>query len=30
MKDMASLIAEGINAALHEKIDVSNFASYTR
>ncbi|SDQ48373.1 GPR endopeptidase [Virgibacillus salinus] len=30
MKDMATLIATGLNAALHEKITVENFASYTR
>src|SRR5690625_870459 len=30
MLDMAHLLANGINAALHEKVDVDNFASYTR
>ncbi|WP_373896262.1 GPR endopeptidase [Virgibacillus natechei] len=30
MKDMADVIANGINAALHEKVDVDNFANYTR
>lgn len=30
MIDMANLIAEGINAALHEKVDVTNFAQYSR
>lgn len=30
MKDMANLIATGLNAALHEKVTVENFASYTR
>ncbi|WP_085991855.1 GPR endopeptidase [Oceanobacillus senegalensis] len=30
MIDMASLLAEGINAALHEKVDITNFASYSR
>lgn len=30
MLDMANVIANGINAALHEKVDVDNFASYTR
>lgn len=30
MKDMAHLIAEGINASLHEKITVTDGASYTR
>lgn len=30
MKDMATLIATGMNAALHEKVTVDNFASYTR
>lgn len=30
MVDMASLIAEGMNAALHENVDVTNFASYSR
>jgi spore protease len=30
MKDMAHVIAEGLNAALHEHIDVNNFGSYTR
>ncbi|MBP1968721.1 spore protease [Virgibacillus natechei] len=30
MKDMATVIANGINAALHEKVDVDNLTSYTR
>lgn len=30
MIDMANVIAKGINAALHEIVDVDNFASYTR
>ncbi|MGJ9457023.1 GPR endopeptidase [Oceanobacillus sp. CF4.6] len=30
MIDMANLIANGVNAALHEKVDVNNFASYSR
>lgn len=30
MIDMASVIANGVNAALHEQVDVNNFASYTR
>ncbi|HEY4602693.1 MAG TPA: GPR endopeptidase [Cerasibacillus sp.] len=30
MKNMAHLLASGINAALHETIDVDNFSSYTR
>jgi len=30
MIDMASVIASGVNAALHEQVDVDNFASYTR
>ena len=30
MIDMASVIANGVNAALHEQVDVDNFASYTR
>lgn len=30
MKDMAQLIAQSINAALHERIDETNFADYTR
>src|SRR5699024_3584952 len=30
MKDMAHLIAEGINATLHEKISVTPDTSYTR
>src|SRR5699024_6503193 len=30
MKDMASLIAEGINASLHQKISVTQDTSYTR
>lgn len=30
MIDMAELIARGINAALHDKIDIENFSSYTR
>lgn len=30
MKDMAHLLASGINAALHEKVDIDNFSSYTR
>ncbi|WP_430785153.1 GPR endopeptidase [Virgibacillus flavescens] len=30
MKDMAHVVATGINAALHERIDVTNFSSYTR
>lgn len=30
MIDMANVIAKGINAALHESVDVDNFSSYTR
>jgi spore protease len=30
MIDMSHLIANGINAALHEAVDVTNFASYSR
>src|SRR5690625_2741492 len=30
MIDMANVIAKGINAALHENVDHSNLASYTR
>lgn len=30
MVDMADVIAKGINAALHEKVDIDNFANYTR
>ncbi|ASK63138.1 GPR endopeptidase [Virgibacillus phasianinus] len=30
MKDMASVVATGINAALHETVDVTNFSAYTR
>ncbi|WP_163970054.1 GPR endopeptidase [Oceanobacillus halotolerans] len=30
MKDMANLIASGINASLHQKVDVENLSSYTR
>lgn len=30
MIDMANVIAKGINAALHENVDTSNFASFTR
>ncbi|ASN05176.1 GPR endopeptidase [Virgibacillus necropolis] len=30
MKDMAHVVATGINAALHETVDVTNFSSYTR
>ena len=30
MIDMASLLANGINAALHQKVNVNNFASYSR
>ncbi|GAA0602051.1 GPR endopeptidase [Virgibacillus siamensis] len=30
MKDMATLLATGLNAAMHEKVTVENFASYTR
>lgn len=30
MKDMAHLIAEGLNAALHENVNVENFGMYTR
>ncbi|WP_058307395.1 GPR endopeptidase [Gracilibacillus massiliensis] len=30
IKDMAHLLAEAINAALHERIDIKNFAQYTR
>ncbi|RLL48027.1 GPR endopeptidase [Oceanobacillus piezotolerans] len=30
MKDMATLVAEGINAALHENVDVTNFSAYSR
>lgn len=30
MIDMASVISNGVNAALHEKVNVDNFASYSR
>ncbi|WP_156291121.1 GPR endopeptidase [Oceanobacillus salinisoli] len=30
MVDMANLIAEGVNAALHENVDITNFAQYSR
>ena len=30
MKDMAHLIAEGLNAALHENVNVENFGMFTR
>lgn len=30
MIDMAHVIANGVNAALHKNVDVDNFASYTR
>lgn len=30
MKDMANVVATGINAALHEAVDTSNFSAYTR
>lgn len=30
MKDMATLVAKGVNAALHETVNVENAASYTR
>lgn len=30
MKDMANVVATGINAALHETVDVTNFSAYTR
>lgn len=30
MKDMANVIAKGVNAALHENVTIDNFASYTR
>lgn len=30
MKDMANLLANGVNAALHETVDVDNFAFYSR
>ncbi|MCT2537620.1 GPR endopeptidase [Aquibacillus koreensis] len=30
MKDMSHVIAEGLNAALHEKVNIENFGSYTR
>ncbi|MFC3039115.1 GPR endopeptidase [Virgibacillus xinjiangensis] len=30
MVDMATVIANGLNAALHEQVDVDNFANYTR
>lgn len=30
MKDMASVVATGINAALHETVDATNFSAYTR
>ncbi|MEN1969344.1 GPR endopeptidase [Lentibacillus sp. N15] len=30
MIDMSHVIANGVNAALHEKVDVDNFASYSR
>ncbi|UFT97832.1 GPR endopeptidase [Radiobacillus kanasensis] len=30
MKDMAHVLASGLNAALHENVDMDNFESYTR
>ncbi|MGN8645537.1 GPR endopeptidase [Gracilibacillus sp. HCP3S3_G5_1] len=30
IKDMAHLLAEAINAAMHENVDIRNFAQYTR
>ncbi|NBJ68577.1 MULTISPECIES: GPR endopeptidase [Clostridia] len=30
MKDMATVLANGVNAALHEKVDVDNFSAYSR
>lgn len=30
MIDMAHVIASGVNAALHDKVDIDNFGSYTR
>src|SRR5699024_7981891 len=30
MNDMAHLLAQAINASLHEKINIENFAQYTR
>jgi spore protease len=30
MIDMASVIANGVNAALHKQVNIDNFASYTR
>lgn len=30
MKDMAVLLATGLNAALHDRVTVENSASYTR
>jgi spore protease len=30
MIDMSHVIANGVNTALHEKVDVDNFASYSR
>lgn len=30
MRDMANVIANGINAALHKKVSADNFSSYTR
>jgi spore protease len=30
MKDMANVVATGVNAALHETVDTSNFSAYTR
>lgn len=30
MVDMAYVIANGVNAALHQKVDIDNFASYSR
>lgn len=30
MKDMAHVIAEGLNAALHENVTIQNFGNYTR
>ncbi|MUV39579.1 GPR endopeptidase [Lentibacillus sp. JNUCC-1] len=30
MRDMAHVVASGINAALHDTVDLENFGSYTR
>lgn len=30
MNDMAHVLAQGVNAALHEAVDITNFANYTR